>query len=306
MIDSVIAVFDQFADKLSDVLDDRHRRFFLDDHQSGRDPAELGRHAVQQGGLIGPLEDQRHRVLDAGQIHNTFAHHRLRHLLEFAVGRLRLGLVPTAIGGPDQVKQFLLEMVLHVKQRRRHVEQYGFLDRLTRVDDPLEFAPLVPDRFPQFAEPEHAQRISYLLQQLDLGSQLLDVLHPGAHVNVEHVLHARQVVPNGLGDGSHQARAWRGQALARLLDLVIARYEVRQVEGRANRAHAGPGRSGARDVIEQVINELRRWLFRVALLADRRQPLHLAVGLPHQALQGHAGLKSPIQKRLDDATDHPP
>ena len=59
-------------------------------------------------------------------------------------------------------------------------------------------------------------------------------------------------VPNGL----HQLDARRRQRLARLLDLLVARQQLRQIERRANIADALAGSAGTRDVVQQVIQQV--------------------------------------------------
>ncbi len=159
---------------------------------------------------------------------------------------------------------------------------------------------------PRLLQTEHTQRVADLLQHLQLRLELADVLHPGAHKNVEHVFHGAEVFLDRLSDGAHQLDARARQTLARLLDLLLAGEHLAQVVGLSDGADPLVIGSGARDVIEEAVDEIDGRSVHERRFAAVDEALELPIGLPDEALQGHARLE-PVAADCDQhGSEHRP
>ena len=198
-------------------------------------------------------------------------------------------------------------MVLDLDQARRHLHQRRLAAGLGAGDDAPRASPVAScTRRAQLAQAQHAERVADLLQQRDLRHELLGLAAAAAHVDIQHILDLRQILADRRGHGVHQLDRGRGQILALLLDRLVHRQQLVQPERGAHRRDARAAAAGARDVIEQVVQQFDRRVLRVARLALLEQALHLAIGQPQQPLDRDAAVDAVLAQRLDQCADHPP
>ena len=247
--------------------------------------------------------------LDADQVDQALAQRRARHRRKLRVLRLT-GVLLTGggrgLGRPDQANQRRLEPVLDSQQVGRHLDQQRLVRLTGAGDQHLQVAAAVLHPLAQLAQAQHAQRIADLLQHLYLWHQLLGAVHAGAQVDIQHVLDPAQVLADGTGHGLHQPDAGRAQALPRHFDLGVTGQQAGQVECLPDGHDALAVALGARDVVQQVVDQVSGRLPGIGGLALRMEPAHLAVGLAQQALDRDAGLQPLLAQRLHHAADHPP
>ena len=110
------------------------------------------------------------------------------------------------------------------------------------------------------------------------------MLHPRADINIQHVLHAAEIFLDGAGNGLHELDAGRRQRLAGMLDLLVARQQLGQIEGGANLADSRPGVGRTGDVVKEVIQQVRNRMIVEGVEAFIDQALHLPVDLAKQPL----------------------
>ena len=92
----------------------------------------------------------------------------------------------------------------------------AFHNRFQAIDLAIDIAA-------QFTQAEHAQRVADLFQELELRHQLGRLVHAGANEDIQHVLHARQVLLDRRRNRLHQLDARRRQGLPGLFHLFVAR-----------------------------------------------------------------------------------
>ena len=289
-----------------DPFGNASRLVFLDHEQCGGDAAEQVRNGVQRGTIAGPLGNQRDGFLHPRKVGEALPHHDLGHgnpFRVFPIGGIRRR--PGAIWH-DQPDELLLEPVLHLEQRRGHGHQSRLVRLLVAANEILEVGTAGLDNLPQVAQAQHAQGVADLLQQLHLRSQLLNAFHAGTHIDVQHVLDAGEVIPDRRGNRLHQLDGGCGEALARLLDLLVAGDQTREIEGRADGADPRTIAGGPGHVVEEVVHQVGGRLRRELALTKGVQAFHLPVGLADEALDGDPGLQAAIGECLKNAAGHPP
>ena len=262
--------------------------------------------------IAGVLHGGRNRILDACQVDDALAQHSLAHLPEFVVvrlaanfladRRLRLGLGL----GQDQAHEMLVEVVLDRQQHSGDLHQRGVAERHAAGQRQLQRRDLVLDALAQLAEAEHAEGVADLLQHVELRLQFLRLAAAAAHEDVQHVLDLREVLLDGHRDGVHQLDAGRRQAFAFLLDGIVDGQHLRELERLAHGGDAAGVGRGARDAVQEVVQQVDRRILSIALLAEVAEELELPVGLTEQALQRRRGLQAVVLQRLDDGAGDPP
>ena len=273
------------ANDSPDPLHDLHGAALAQHQEPGGDAPELLRDGVHRMRFLGFLQGLDDCFLHPRQVHDALADDRRGDLAEVDValvvadGFLRRVLEPGLPGRRDEIHEFLVEPVLHLQQDRRDLHQGGFFGRNLAVHDALQPADLRHDSGPEIPQAEHAERVRDLLEHLELGLELLHRLHARAHVDVEHVLDARQVLLDGSRDGFHQLDAGGREALASAFDLVVCRQQLAQAEGLANGADTLARGAGTGHVVEQVIEQLRHRPATKARLAFIDEAFDLQVGL---------------------------
>ena len=153
--------------------------------------------------------------------------------------------------------------------------------------------------------PEHRERVADLLEQVHLRRELLGRAAL-AGVEVERVLDAAEVLLDRGGHGAHEPHRRRRQRFTLLLDRLVERQELAEPERTAHRVDALAAAGRARDVEQQVVQQLDRRRARVGLLADGVQALEFAVRVPEQALDRDARLEAAGAQRIDERAGHPP
>ncbi len=247
----------------------------------------------------------RQRVLDAREIDDALAHDGaadLAHVLAVVDDRLGLG-----IGRAHELGQASLQRRLDVEQCRRDGEQLVGGRELGRlVDEPLEPRHLGQHARSLLAEAEHAERVRDLGHELDLRPELRDVGFARAHVDVQHVFDAREVLANRRRDRLHERDAGRGEFLARALDLGLAGQRIVERERLADRTHLFARVLHAGDVEEQAVEQVGHGFGVEHADAAVDHALDAPVDLAEQALDRDGQLEAAVAQRLDDAADDPP
>src|SRR5690606_15038269 len=184
--------------------------------------------------------------------------------------------------------------------------EYRLLVAAAAAHDRLQALDLAVDVDAELAQPEHAQRVADLLQKIELRHEVGGFLHARADVDVQHVLDPAEVLLDRARDRPHELDAGGREALARVLHLLVARQQLRQVEGRAYLPDALAGRARARDVVEEIVQQVGDGMLVESLGPFVDQELDAAVGLPEQPLERDRGLEPAVAQRLEHGTRDPP
>ena len=301
--------FDQLAHLGADRVHQFHRPALAEHQETGGDAAQQLRHVVQtlRRRIARLLHGDRHGFLDARHIDDALAQHRLAHQFEFQV-LIRRQFSERGIGsrGQDQAHQLIVETVLDRQQNAGHLDQ-RFLGRRLAVDDDLgQLRDLILNPLPQFAQTQDAERVADLLQQLELGDEFIAAAAAAPHEDVEHILDLGEILLDRGGDRAHQLHAGRRQALAFVLDRIVDRQQLGELERGAHGGNAAAGGRCAGDVVQQVVQEIDRRILAVAGLAEFIQSLDLPVRLSQQSLQRRAAFQSVGAHRFENCSGHPP
>ena len=109
-----------------------------------------------------------------------------------------------------------------------------------------------------------------------------------------NILDARKVLANRRTHGFHEPGAGRGQRFASVFDLLVARYQLFEIERRPDAADTFAGCRRARDVIEKVVEQIVDGVFLEGQQAFIDDELELAVDLAEQPLQGDRCLEAAV------------
>ncbi len=200
----------------------------------------------------------------------------------------------------------IVETVFDRQQDACHAHQ-GILGRRFAVGDDLrQRLNFILHPLAQLSQAEHAQRVADFLQQLQLRNQFGALAAAPAHEDVEHILHLRQVFLDGGRHGAHQFDAGRGQAFTFVFDGVVDGQKLGQFERGPHGADAAAAGGRARDVVQQIVEQIDRRILAVASLAEFIQRLDLPVRLAQQPLQGRAAFESVGPHRFEDGAGDPP
>ena len=273
-----------------DLLHHFHGALAAQHQQPRRDAAHQLRDLVESLRFLRRLERLCDGFLDPGHVDGALAQHGRLHQQEFLAGRLALLRRGRCGVADDQPQQLAVESVLDLDQRGGDPEQRAIIRCRTMLDDRLQRLDLALHAVPQLAETEHAERVADLVQHLELRRELLHLGAALAHEDIQHVLDAREVLADRGGDGLHQPDARRGQRVLVFAGTRVRRQDVRQPERAAHGLDPRPAGGGARDVEQQVVQQLERRPDRVARLAEFLQPAQLPVDLAEQPLDRHVVL----------------
>ncbi len=272
---------DQFADALHDV----HGARLVQHQQAGPDAPHQRRHAVEALRRYLRRDTLTDGLLDPREVDDALAHDRLGDLLVIRrILRRHVGL-----GGCRRILRYrqpdelLVQPVLNTQQRGSDIEHDVVVRGAAVLDDRLEAVDLSVDIAAQFAQPEHAESVTDLLQELELRHEFGRLVHARADEDIQHVLHPSEIFLDRRRNGLHQLDARCRQGLPRMLHLLIARQQFGEVERRTDLTDALAGRAGPRNVIQQVVQEIvdRVLVERLDALVD--DELDLPVRLRQQA-----------------------
>ena len=98
------------GDQASDAIDDLHGTCLVQHEQAGFDAVDQHRNAVEPGGRRFRRDALANGFLDARQVNNALAHHRLRNLAEILIVLRRI-LRRVSRGGQREADQLLLQPV---------------------------------------------------------------------------------------------------------------------------------------------------------------------------------------------------
>ena len=287
---------------LADAPHDFHRAVAAEQQQARGDAASERGRSIEAGVVAGRVERVAEQFLDAREIHDALAQHRLRDLAEVRIGfRARR----RRAGRHDEAHEGVVEAVLDAYQRRRDADQRVLLGRRAARDDVGQARQLALDLLAHGAEAQHRERVADLLEQVHLRGELLGRAAL-ARVEVERVLDAAEVL---LDRGSHRAHEPHRRSRKRftlLLDGLVERQQLAEPERNAHRVDAFAAVGRARDVEQEVVQELDRRRAGVGFLAQAVQALEFAVRVPEQALDGDARLEAAAAQRVDERAGHPP
>ena len=206
----------------------------------------------------------------------------------------------------DQAQQAAVEPVFDVDQRRGDIDEHGIGCRGAFRDDVLEPGKFLLDVAAQLAEAEHAERVADLAQQLDLRAELCRLATATAYENIQRVLDLAEILADRRGNRLHQLDAGRRQRIALFLDRLIDRQQLVEAERAPHRRDPRALTVRARDVIQEIVQQLDRRSLRIARLTILVEPLELAIREPEKTLDGYAALETVLAQRFDDGTDDPP
>ena len=132
------ARLDEHADLLADGVHQLHRPALAEHQQSGGYAAQQLRHIVEslRREFVGFLYRGRNRFLDARQVDDAFAQHRLADLPEFLVliaRNIRGGI--GRLDGQDQPYQLIVKAVLHRQENAGNSDQRILGRRLAVLND---------------------------------------------------------------------------------------------------------------------------------------------------------------------------
>ncbi len=169
-----------------------------------------------------------HGFLDLGEIHGALAHDGLRHLALLRVAE-RLALARIGVARPRSAHELAVQRVFYGEQRGRHLLEHRAIHGLAARDDARQCLSFALNRTACLVETEHPQGIADLFQHLELWRELVDLLHAGAHEDVQRVFDGGQILFDRLRDGPHELDARPGETFTRLLELRLARQHLAQV-----------------------------------------------------------------------------
>ena len=152
--------------------------------------ASVGRRIESRlvGGRIERLAEE---LLDPREVDDALAQHRLGDLAEFGI---RLAAGRRRARRHDEPHERVVEPVLDADQRRRDRDQRVLLGRRAARDDVGEARELALDLFAHRTQAQHRERVADLLQQVDLGRELLRRAAL-ARVEIERILDAARGLP---------------------------------------------------------------------------------------------------------------
>ena len=136
--------------------------------------------------------------------------------------------------------------------------------------------------------------------------QLFGLPATTAHENIEHVFDPGQILANRRGHRVHQLDGRRREVFAFLLDGFVHRQQFGEAERGAHRRDAWPGRSGAGDVIEQIVQQLDWRVLRIARLTEFIESADFAISQAQQPLDRDVVLDAVFAQRFEQRSAHPP
>ena len=245
-------------ERATDALHHLDGALLAEHQQAGRDAAHQLRHLVEALRLVGAAERLRDRLLDARHVDDALAQHRVLDVPEFLVGRLAGCARHPGRVGQDQPHELRVEAVLDLDQRRGDAEQRRVVRRLAPLDDAPSAMSISPCTRSRSAPRPSTPSVSLILRSISsCGTSSSTCVRARAHEDVEHVLDAGQVLADRRRDRLHQPHARRRQRLARLRRLGRPPPAPRRAgTSGARRATRGPCDGRARDVEEQVVQQL--------------------------------------------------
>jgi len=294
------------AEERSDVIADAahhlHRAVATEQQEARGDAARKRGCRIEAGRFRSRLERLAEQLLDAREVHDALAKHRLGDLPEVGVG---LRARRRRARRHDEAHERVVEAILDAYQRGRDRDEGVLLGRRAARDDVGEARKLALDLLAYRAEAQHRERVADLLEEIDLRRELLG--RPAfSRVEVERVLDAAEVLLDRSGDRAHEADGRRGKRLALLLDRLVDREQLAEAERAADRVDAFAASGRSRHVIKEVVQELDRGRAGVGLLALGVEALQLAVGVAEQSLDGDARLEPARAQRIEQRARDPP
>ena len=197
-------------------------------------------------------------------------------------------------------------MIFDADQGGSNIDQHIGIDEITGLLQCLQPRHRNLHTSAMLAQSQHAQRIGHLGQQLHLRLQLARLNTAAQHKIFERDLDAAQILADSSSHGLHHLDRGRREVFTLLLNRFICRQHFTQAERSAYRRHTRTLTASARNVIEQVVEQLYWRALRVARLAFFVQAPQLAISHTHQAFDRYAGIKALLAKRFDHSTSHPP
>src|SRR5882672_10995920 len=120
----------------------------------------------------------------------------------------------------------------------------------------------------KLAETQNPEGVADFLQQFELRDELIAASAAAPYENIEDILYFGQVFLDRGGNGPHQFHAGRGETLAFLLDRIVDRQELRELEGRPHCGNAAAAGGCPGNVVQQVVQQVDRRILAIASLAD--------------------------------------
>ena len=198
--------------KLANTLHDFHGARLVQHHQAGFDAAHQRWHAVQSLGWRLRDETLSDRLLDTREVDDALAHDGFGDLL--IVGRILRRHLRVNVGQRilrhGETNELLVEPVLDAQQCGRDIENDLFAGNAAAFDDRFEPVDFAIDVAAKLAESQHAERVTDLLQQLELRNEFRRLVHSRADEDVQHVLDPGEIFLDRGGDRLHELDARRG------------------------------------------------------------------------------------------------
>ncbi|GBE10439.1 hypothetical protein BMS3Abin12_01009 [bacterium BMS3Abin12] len=272
----------------------------------------------------GRLQVGKHRRLDPRDVLGGLARHGQHQEPELRIAdptlvdvglraaRTRLGSRRTGLlsGAVPDILVGCLGPRGHLIQRCLH-QQDGLGDLgeflIARIDialgDRLDAIRLLLSDPPQGTQRQHAKGVRHPPQDLRHPGQVLGIARRAAHIEIETVLDGGKILLDRLGDRAQgvDSRPHDSTAGERL-----ARQEPLQFECVLQGPHPLAPVRGARDVVEEIAQQIRRQFRGEARLAIVDQPLDPAIHLPEQQLHRDARIERARAQGLHQTGADPP
>ena len=278
----------------------------LEDQQGGGDGLQEARHRVGELRVDRPGEPLADGVAHARHVEQALAQQGLGDVLQFVVD-LVLRLLSRPLRLLDhQPHQALVEPVLDAQQRGGDRQQFFLRLGAIAIEQAVQAAGLGLHLVAHVAEPQHAERVADLGEQLQLGIEALGRHLAGTRKQVERVLDLAEILADRTGHGAHQLHARSAEAVARLGQVVLVRQQVAKAERAADGVDAAAAGGRARHVEQQAVQQLNRRRGGEPRLTLVHQAADLPVHLAEQALDRGAGREPALAQPLDHAAEHPP